>query len=426
MNSTIKSDILSEIMHVKTLPSGLSSYIIPKKGFNEKFAGLAVNFGSCDLDFERAGRLLSSPQGVAHFLEHKVFEDEKLDYFNEFTKLSASVNAYTNFNTTVYYFSCTDNFTDCLRLLFDMVYNLYITDETIEKEKGIIEQEISMYDDDPGWRVYFNMLQGLYKNSPVRNEIAGSAESIAKIDRAVLLDIFGSFYVPKNMALVCSGDFDLEEIYNIAAEKTSGKDSPLIRKIYPDEPKVTDRTTVKDKMPVAKPLFCLGFKDTYTMEKTCQIAAAKILLDIVMGASSETYNKLYLAGLLDSGFGLDYSHGSCYGTTMFSGASKDAGAVFSEIMTAIKTVKKNGIDSTVFERLKKKHLGRFMQSFNSVSTPSEIQADFFAKGINIFELAEALKNVTASHVAERMESCFTEDNFCLSLVEEVEKYSEPS
>jgi len=420
MNNTIKSDILNEIMHVKTLPSGLSSYIIPKKGFNEKFAGLAVNFGSCDLEFNVGDKKITSPQGVAHFLEHKAFEDEKLDYFNEFTKLSGSVNAYTNFNTTVYYFSCTENFAECLRLLFDMVYSLYITDETIEKEKGIIEQEISMYDDDPGWRVYFNMLQGLYINSPVRNEIAGSAESIAEIDRDLLFSIFNSFYVPQNMALVCSGDIDIEEVYSIANEKSIGLNSPVVGRIYPAEPPKSAKFRAIDKMHVAKPLFCLGFKDIHNMEKAYQLAATRILLDAIMGSSSETYNRLYLSGLLDSGFGLDYSNGSCYGTTMFSGASKDTDAVFDEIMKAIKNTQKNGIDAATFERLKRKHLGRFMQNFNSVSTPSEIQAEFFVKGINIFELAEALKNITKNHVAERMEGCFAEDNFCLSVVKEID------
>jgi len=419
MNNTLKSSILNEIMHIKTLPSALNSYIIPKKGFNEKYAALAVSFGSCDLDFEVNEKKVSSPEGVAHFLEHKAFEDEKLDYFNEFTKLSANVNAYTNFNTTVYYFSCTDNFSDCLKLLFNMVYSLYITDETIEKEKGIIEQEISMYDDDPGWRVYFNMLQGLYKNSPVRNEIAGSAQSIAEIDKTLLFDIFNSFYVPANMALACSGDFDINEVYDIAGEKTSGKISPLVKKIYPDEPNTAAKARAVDKMHVAKPLFCLGFKDIGSMEKTYQLAATRILLDIIMGASSETYNKLYNAGLLDSGFSLDYSLGSCYATTMFTGASKDSDAVFNEIMTAIKNLKKSGINSAVFERLKKKHLGRFIQNFNSVSTPSEIQADFFVKGINIFELAEALRDINISHVSERIEGCFSDNNFCLSVVEEI-------
>ena len=421
MNSILKSDILNETMHIKTLPSGLCSYIIPKKGFNEKFGALAVNFGSCDLDFKLNGKNISTPQGIAHFLEHKVFEDEKLDYFNEFTKLSGSVNAYTNFNTTVYYFSCTENFTGCLKLLFDMVYELYLTDETVEKEKGIIEQEISMYDDDPNWRVYFNMLGGLYENSPVRNEIAGSAESIAEIDMPILRTIFESFYTPKNMALICSGDFELSEIYNIAQEKTAKLTSPAVEKIYPNELLRAPKDNVSDKMYVAKPLFCLGFKDANNRADAKQIVSTKILLDIIIGGSSETYNKLYSAGLLDDGFGLDYSHGSCYGTTMFSGASKDPQAVFEEIMKAIKNTKKSGIDTSVFERIKKKHLGRFMQSFNSVSTPSEMQADFFVKGFNIFNLAEALNDVKIDDVSQRLESCFTEDNFCLSVVDKLDK-----
>ncbi|MCL2565013.1 MAG: insulinase family protein [Defluviitaleaceae bacterium] len=420
MNNILKSNILNETMHIKTLPSGLCSYIIPKKGFNEKFGALAVNFGSCDLEFNLDGKKITTPEGIAHFLEHKVFEDEKLDYFNEFTKLSGSVNAYTNFNTTVYYFSCTDNFTDCLKLLFDMVYSLYLTDETVEKEKGIIEQEISMYDDDPSWRVYFNMLGGLYKNSPVRNEIAGSAASIAKIDQAILRLVFDSFYVPKNMALICSGDFELSEVYNIAQEKTADLTSPKIERIYPEEPSNAPKDSIKDKMHISKPLFCLGFKDAHNRTDEKQIVTTKILLDIIIGGSSETYNKLYKTGLLDDGFSLDYSHGSCYSTTMFSGTSKDPDTVFEEIINAIKTLKETGINPLIFERIKKKHLGRFMQSFNSVSTPSEMQADFFVKGFNIFDLAKALKDVKIEDVHKRMENCFTKDNFCISIVDKLE------
>ena len=419
MSDILKSEILGETLHLKTLPSGLHSYIIPKKGFNEKFAALAVNFGSCDLNFEVDGKIISTPEGIAHFFEHKAFEDELLDYFNEFTKLSGSVNAYTNFNSTVYYFSCTENFIDCLKLLFDMVFSLYITDETIEKEKGIIEQEISMYDDDPGWRVYFNMLKGLYENSPVKSEIAGSAESIARIDLNMLNIVFEAFYVPCNMALICSGDFDLDEVYSVAQEKTAHINSPNTVKIYPDEPKHAPKTVVKDEMHVAKPLFCLGFKNIHDTGDIYQITSTRILLDIIIGGSSETYNKLYNSGLIDDGFGTDYSFGSCYSTIIFSGASKDPDAVFDAIMAAIKEVKTTGIDKAVFERIKKKHQGRYLKSFNSVSTPPEIQADFFMKGFNVFDLAEALENTTINHVSERLEQCFMEDNFCLSVIEEV-------
>jgi len=419
MSNILKSDILGETLHIKTLPNGLRSYIIPKKGFNEKFAALAVSFGSCDLNFEVDGEKVSTPEGIAHFFEHKAFEDESLDYFNEFTKLSGSVNAYTNFNSTVYYFSCTENFTECLRLLFDMVFSLYITDETIEKEKGIIEQEISMYDDDPSWRVYFNMLQGLYENSPVKNEIAGSAESIAEIDLSMLNTIFKSFYVPCNMALICSGDFELEEVYTLAQDKTAHINSPNTAKTYPAEPKSAPKTVVKEEMHVAKPLFCLGFKDSHGNSDVYKITSTRILLDIIIGGSSETYNKLYNSGLIDDGFGTDYSFGSCYSTIIFSGASKDPDAVFNEIMMSIKEIKISGIDNTAFERIKKKHQGRYLKSFNSVSTPSEMQADFFIKDFNIFDLAEALENTTINHVNERLEQCFAEDNFCLSVINEL-------
>ena len=417
MNSILKSDILGENLHIKTLPSGMASYIIPKKGFNEKFASLAVCFGSCDLEFDVDGKRITTPEGIAHFYEHKVFEDAELDYFNEFTKLSGSVNAYTNFNSTVYYFSCTENFNECLKLLFDMVFSLYVTAETVDKEKGIIEQEISMYDDDPNWRVYFNMLQGLYEKSPVKAEIAGSAESIAEIDVDMLNTIFKSFYVPCNMALICSGDFDIEEVYAIAQEKTKDINSPKIEKTYAKEPKAAPKKQVDEKMTVAKPIFCLGFKDNHMMEDVYRLTATRMLLDILVGGSSEAYNKLYNAGLIDDGFSSDYSLGNCYSTIIFSGASRDPNAVHKEIIETIEKVKTTGVDMTVFERIKKKHMGRYLNAFNSVSTPADMQADFFMKGFSIFDLAEALENTTLAHVTERLHGCFLEDNFCLSVID---------
>ena len=416
MSKILKNKILGETLHENILASGLSTYILPKKGFNEKFASLTVNFGSCDLEFEVDGKCVSTPEGIAHFFEHKVFEDEELDYFNEFTKLSGSVNAYTNFNSTVYYFSCTENFEECLKLLFDMVFSLYVTDETIEKEKGIIEQEISMYGDDPNWQVYFNMLAGLYEKSPVRNDIAGSAESIAKIDLTMLRTIFSTFYVPKNMALTCSGDFDIDKVYEIATEKTKAIKSPNIKRIYPDEPKKALKTSVKNDMHVAKPLFCLGFKDNHIMDDVYRLTSTRILLDILIGGSSETYNKLYNSGLIDDGFGSDYSLGNCYSTIIFSGASKDYDAVLKEIMKRIEEMKKSGVDETVFERIKKKHLGRYLNSFNSVTTPADMQADFFVKGFNVFDLVDTLKDTTIRHINERLMNCFSEDNFCISVI----------
>lgn len=417
MSSILESKMLGETLHVKTLPSGMASYIIPKKGFNEKFASLVVSFGSCDLEFDVDGRRILTPEGIAHFYEHKVFEDAELDYFNEFTKLSGNVNAYTNFNSTVYYFSCTENFNECLKLLFDMVFSLYVSDETVEKEKGIIEQEISMYDDDPNWRVYFNMLQGLYEKSPVRAEIAGSAESISEIDVNMLNIIFKSFYVPCNMALICSGDFDIEEVYSIAEEKIKNINSPKTKKSYPTEPRSALKDRVSEKMTVAKPIFCLGFKDSHTMDDVYRLSATRILLDILMGGSSEAYNKLYNEGLIDDGFGSDYSLGNCYSTIIFSGSSRDPEAVFKEIIATIEKVKKEGINNITFERIKKKHIGRYLNAFNSVSTPADMQADFFMKGFSIFDLAEALENTTIEHVKERLMGCFSEENFCLSVID---------
>jgi len=417
MEKLLENKSLKESMIVKVLPSGLKCYIVPKKGFSEKHAMLCVDFGSADLEFEIDGKKALTPEGIAHFLEHKAFEDENKDYFDEFTKLSGNVNAYTNFNSTAYYFSCHENFKECLELLFDMVLELYVTEETVEKEKGIIEQEISMYDDDPGWRVYFNMLQGLYKNSPVRNEIAGSAQSIAEIDVKLLRKCFESFYTPNNMALVCAGDFDEDEIFSVADKKTGHLKSKNIVRIYPDEPIVSSMGKMHENMSVSKSLFCLGFKEALKADKLHDTVSTKILLDIIAGGSSEVYNRLYRAGLLDSGFGMDYSNGSCYGITMFSGASRDIDKVCREITKAVDNIKSNGVDRESFERIRRKQLGRYLRSFNSVSTITGMQADFHTKGFNLFDIAGVMENIGIDDINNRVNECFKDNNFCVSVVD---------
>ena len=422
MEKLLKSQGLNESMLVKTLPSGLKCYIIPKKGFSEKHAMLCVDFGSTDLEFEIDGKKITTPEGIAHFLEHKAFEDEKLDYFDEFTKLSGNVNAYTNFNSTVYYFSAHENFKACLELLFDMVLDLYVTEETVEKEKGIIEQEISMYDDDPSWRVYFNMLQGLYEKSPVRNEIAGSAESIAGIDVKLLRQCFESFYTPANMALICAGDFDEDEIFEVADKKTGNLKSKGIVKIYPDEPiagSAINSLNVNERMSVAKPLFCFGYKDMVKPDKLRDTVSTKILLDIIAGGSSELYNRLYRQGLLDSGFGMDYSNGSCYSIAMFSGASKNVQQVCGEIIKVIENIKAVGVEAESFERIRKKQLGRYLRSFNSVSTIAGMQADFYGKGFSIFDIVEVMESIGIDDINNRVNECFSYGNRCLSVVDKV-------
>jgi predicted Zn-dependent peptidase len=296
-----------------------------------------------------------------------------------------------------------------------MVFTPYFTDDNIQKEKGIIEQEISMYDDDPSWRVYFNMLTGLYEKSPVKYEVAGTAASIKEIDKAMLYKCYDTFYTPGNMALICAGDFSPKEIMDYAKGITFKSKSPIIEKIYEEEVFNPVKKSVESEMSVSKPLFCLGFKDNDYADKAKSLACSKILLDILLGKSSDLYNKLYIQGILDNGFYMDYSNGSCFSNTVFSGAANDIDAAVSNILNGIKELKTKGIDDNVFERIKNKHIGRYIRSFNTVSSLVDMQAEFYSKGFTVFGLMDIFTNMDKKSLLERLD-LFSLDSYCLSVV----------
>ena len=207
-NKFYKNRIINEEVISAKLDSGLDVLLIPKKGYIKKYAIFSTKYGSNDNKFIPINEndVIQVPEGIAHFLEHKLFEEPEGNIFDEFSKLGTNVNAFTNFNQTSYLFSCTDNFCESLELLIKFVQNPYFTDENVEKEKGIIAQEIKMYEDNPGWRVFFNALKGMYFEHPVKIDIAGTIESIQNIDKETLYKCYNTFYNPKNMVLVTVGE----------------------------------------------------------------------------------------------------------------------------------------------------------------------------------------------------------------------------
>ena len=411
------SSAVDEFLYTNEMDSGIKCYVLPKKGFVEKQAMIAVNYGSVDNEFEANGKIEKMPSGIAHYLEHKLFEEREGNVFEKFSKLGGNVNAFTNFTNTAYYFNTTENFDANFGTLLDFVQEPYFTDENVEKERGIISQEINMYQDDPIWIVYINMLAGLYKNKYFKENIAGSVSSIKKITKDMLLDCYNKFYVPQNMAIICCGDVDVENIFRIVEEKIQKKRPKEIHRVQPKEPQKINKKLIKENLAISTPLFYIGFKDndesTLITEKT---AAIKVLLDIVAGESSAFYEKLYNKGFINQHFTIEYITNIYFGNSIFSGFSKHWEEVRELLLYELKEIKKNGISEDHFQRIKNKHIGRFIRGFNSIDALASSQVDYFSKGTDIFAALDSYVNLQKNKVEEFLVKHLTEENMTTSVV----------
>lgn len=412
------------LVHEK-LPCGLDVYLMPKKHYNKKFAVYATNYGSIDSEFIVPGEQEPTkvPDGIAHFLEHKLFEEEFGNIFDKFAELGSSANAYTNYTNTAYLFSCTDKFNENLQLLIDFVQRPYFTDENVEKEKGIIEQELRMYMDDPNWVVFFNLLKALYQNHPVRADIGGSVESIKKIDVDTLYKCYRTFYHPENMVLFAVGDFDvgatlqqIKDNFNKREYKPMGE----IKRIYPKEPKKVNKVRIVEKMSVTEPLFCMGFKDPVVGKKGEELfkkdITSRILIDILLARSSDLYQEIYEEGLIDDRFGVDYEGHISYGHCIINGPTRDPERLHDRILNGLESYKKRGLKKDDFERTRKKIWGTYIKGFNS---PEFIASAFIAyhfKEINILDYPDVLNSITYDDIIKRFDEFLIPEYHSYSVV----------
>ena len=326
----IESSKLKEKVYVEKLDNGLTVMIVPRHTTNKKYVIWGTHFGSIDNHFITPGtqQEVYVPDGVAHYLEHKMFEQESgRNSLDTLMALGVDANAYTTNNHTAYLFEATDHFYEALDELMDYVQHPYFTDENVEKERGIIGQEIGMYDDDPGWILYMNALDCLYKENAIKIDIAGTVESISKIDKDVLYKCYNTFYNPSNMVMVLCGDFEpdaiLEEVKKRLVEKPMQGE---IERIYPEKEKDTEinKHYKEDSMEVSKPIFMIGFKDKLDVENKVQRhIAIEILMNMLIGKSSPLYQRLYKEGILLAKPDLDYEFTDDYAHVLISGQSKE-------------------------------------------------------------------------------------------------------
>ena len=416
----IESTRIKEKAYMEKLENGLTVIIIPKENTKKKYVIWGTHFGSIDNRFimPKTGEEVFVPDGVAHFLEHKMFEQENgKNSLDVLMSLGVDANAYTTNNHTAYLFETTNNFYEALDELMDYVQHPYFTDENVEKEKGIIGQEIGMYDDDPAWQLYMNALDCMYKQNAVKIDIAGTVESISKIDKDVLYKCYNTFYNPSNMVLVICGDFKpekiLQEIKNrLVKKETQGE----IQRIYPESEKGINKKYKETQMQVSKPIFLIGFKDeNLRKDKVKKHIAIEILMNMLVGKSSQFYQKLYNQGLLLAPLDMDYEFTDNYAHVMLIGQSKQPSVIKEELLKEIEKLKQD-MDKEYFERIKKKVYGDYVIEYNNVADISRMFLSDYFKGINSFDYIEQYNTVTMEYVQEILNQIFDEKNVVMSVI----------
>lgn len=423
----IVNDILKEEVYYEKLQNGLDVYFMTKRGFMKKYAILATNYGSNDLEFVPIGedKKIRVNEGIAHFLEHKMFEQpDGGDAFDKFSKLGVNANAFTNFTMTAYLFSATENFYESLEHLIDYVQTPYFTDENVEKEKGIIAQEIKMYNDDPDWNVYFNCLKAMYVNYPARIDIAGTVDSIYKITKEELYKCYNTFYNPGNMALFVVGDLDVEKVIDVTKKSNNYKVDRLsksIERFYPEEPESVKEKEVIEKFPISMPMFNIGFKDSNVGLKGKELLRKEIVTDILVGMlfkkGSKLYEDLYMQGLINENFGAGFSSQVDYAFSIIAGDSKEPKKVKEIILDYIEKSKKEGLSKEEFERTKKKKIGSFIKCFDSINFIGNSFISYVFKDINLLDYLDIIKDITFEEVEERLKEHFKEEYCVISIVE---------
>lgn len=400
--------------------SGLEVYVFPKKGVNETTAMFAARYGSIDTFRKNSdGSFAPIPEGTAHFLEHKLFESEELAAFDRFAKTGANANAYTTFDRTVYYFSSTDNVADNLEILLDFVTKPYFTEETVQKEQGIIGQEIRMYQDDPDWKVCFNFFRGCYQKNPVRIDVAGTQESIAKIDAKLLYSLYDEFYNLGNMVLVVAGNTDVDTVISVADKVLTGKAGEKPQRNFICETDEPGTHLVREKFSVATKNWIFGYRENLTEPEISlrDEIATNIMLLVLFGTSSYFYRDMLDAGRIDSDFYAD--HFSCFGCSMimFGGSGDNPEATAEEIKAEIARVRESGgISEEDFTRTVKKLYGRCIMDYDDVDGVANSIIPIHFSGCKPFDELEIYRTITLEEVNRRLD-VFDEKMSVLSIVE---------
>ncbi len=421
----VKDDKLKESYITFTHSSGLQVFLYPMKGYSTAYALFGTKYGSIDTCFktDADADFAEVPEGVAHFLEHKLFESEEGDAFTLFAKTGASANAFTSFDKTCYLFSCADRFRESLGYLLSFVQEPYFTPQTVQKEQGIIAQEIRMYDDEPNWRVFFNLLTALYQNHPVRIDIAGTVDSIAKIDDKLLYRCYNTFYNLHNMVLAIAGNFEVEEAMAVIDEKLKPAKPLTIERKTVEEPLAVAKRETVQQLEVAIPLFNIGFKEAAESGMALLKAEieTEILLKVIAGRESRLYRRLYDSGLINDSFGTEIHSGRGYFSGIFGGESKEPRKVYDEILKEIAYFRANGLPEEDIERVKRALYGRAIRGLNDVDDVANLLVSSYFEDVDIFDNVHLIAQVTPADIAARFAKTLDPERSAISIIEPIKQ-----
>ena len=412
---------LDETLYREVLENGLTVAVIPRKGFTKKLAYFVTDYGSIHTDFLLNGQEFHAPAGVAHYLEHKMFDlPGDRDVSAEFAELGAMTNAFTSYDMTAYYFSCTDHFDECLRLLLEFVSTPYFTEESVEKERGIIDQEIGMNEDAPDSVVFEKLMQSLYGSHPIRVPILGTSETIREITPEVLHTCHQAFYTPGNMLLCVIGDVEPQAVADIAREMLGDAQKSVGIKLRPWRETMTSVAAETEcAMEVAMPMFNLAFKceplnagdAAIRLEMIADLAA-----EALFGESSEQYLRLYEEGLIDSTFGGGFETIDGCAMLMCSGDSDDPRAVRDAIIAQAGKLAAEGLPEKNFLRMKRSALGRRIRGLDSFDATCFRVCAYHFSDFDYFRFPEVYRSIEANEICAFLEKVVKPERCSLSII----------
>ena len=415
---------LDETLYQEILPNGLTVCVVPRKGFTKRLAYFVTDYGSIHTTYMLDGEKQTAPAGVAHYLEHKMFDlPGNRDVSAEFAAMGAGTNAFTSYDMTAYYFSCTENFENCLKLLLEFVSTPYFTEESVEKERGIIDQEIGMNEDAPDSVVFENLMKAMYGVHPIRVPILGTSETIREITPEVLYHCHQAFYTPGNMLLCVVGDVEPEMVVRVAQQQLGPDKKPVGKKCNAwNESMTCPVEEVTAKMEVAMPMFNLAFKceplgrgDAAIREEMIADLAAEALF----GESSELYLRLYEEGIIDSSFGGGFETIDGCAILLCSGDSEDAPAVREAILSQAEKLSREGLPEQDFLRMKRSALGRRIRGLDSFDATCFRVCAYHFSDFDYFRFPEVYRQITADEIIAFLSRVVKRERCCLSIIEPV-------